>query len=345
MTESPASTDRPGFIDRLRARMPWFDHVWVAQTRYSDSKGDFYAAGITYFTVFAMFPLLMVGFAAGGFVLANRPELLDRIESQIRATISGDLGNQVVQLMDSAIDSRTSVGIIGLATAAWAGLGWMANLREALSQMWGSQRGERPGFLRTKLSDLAALVSAFLAILVTVALTAAGNTSLLRSVLGKMGIADPAALSALLQAASLVMSLLVSWLLFTWMIARLPRESVSLHSSMRAGLIAAVGFEVFKQVASLYLRSVLTGPAGATFGPVLGLMVFAYVTARLVLFSTAWAATSRENLREVQIEPPAPAVIAPRVSAREGIGAWQAAGAAAAGALGALTLTRWRRRR
>ena len=39
--------------------------------------------------------------------------------------------------MDSAIDSRTTVGVIGLATAAWAGLGWMANLREALSQMWG----------------------------------------------------------------------------------------------------------------------------------------------------------------------------------------------------------------
>ena len=63
---------------------------------------------------------------------------------------------QLVKLMDSAIESRTSVGIIGLATAAWAGLGWMANLREALSQMWGLLRQEPPGFVRTKLSDLAA---------------------------------------------------------------------------------------------------------------------------------------------------------------------------------------------
>ena len=64
---------------------------------------------------------------------------------------------------------------------------------------------------------------------------------------------------------------------------------------MRAGLLAAVAFEVFKQVASIYLRSVVTGPAGATFGPVLGLMVFAYITARLILFATAWAATSTET--------------------------------------------------
>ena len=47
-----------------------------------DSKGDFYAAGITYFTIFALFPLLMVGFAVGGFVLASRPELLAEIEDE-----------------------------------------------------------------------------------------------------------------------------------------------------------------------------------------------------------------------------------------------------------------------
>ena len=77
---------------------------------------------------------------------------------------------------------------------------------------------------------------------------------------------------------SVLLSFLVSWLLFTWVIARLPRESVSLVTSMRAGLFAAIGFEVFKQLGSIYLRVVLRSPAGATFGPVLGLMVFAYIT-------------------------------------------------------------------
>ena len=59
----------------------WFDHVMRAQERYQDSKGDFYAAGITYFTIFAFFPLLMVGFAIGGFVLARQPDLLARSRS------------------------------------------------------------------------------------------------------------------------------------------------------------------------------------------------------------------------------------------------------------------------
>lgn len=76
------------------------------------------------------------------------------------------------------------------------------------------------------------------------------------------------------------------------MIGRLPREPVGLVTAARAGLMAAVGFELFKQVGAIYLQIVLRSPAGAVFGPVLGLMVFAFVTAWLILFATAWAATA-----------------------------------------------------
>jgi len=350
MTAPPAVTDsttdaeeKPGLLDRLRARMPWFDHVMRAQQRYNDCKGDFYAAGLTYYTIFAMFPLLMVGFAIGGFVLANQPELLDDAVAKIKSTFAGDLGDQLVTLMDSAIDSRGTVGLIGLATAAWAGLGWMANLREALSQMWGRFRDEAPGFIRTKLSDLGALLSTFLAIVATLALSALGNSSVIENLLNWFGFPDSPVLTVLLRATSIAVSLLVSWLLFTWIIARLPRESVGFRSSVRAGLIAAVAFEVFKLVASIYLRSVLTGPAGATFGPVLGLMVFAYITSRLILFSTCWAATTPENMGEDEVAPPAPAVINNRIIARPGLQIWQAATAFAVGVLGALSFSRRKR--
>jgi len=334
----------PGVLDRLRARFKWLDRTMRAQQRYNDRDGNFYAAGITYFTIFALFPLLMVGFAIVGFVLSRNPELLADVGARIKSAVSGDLGDQLVELMDSAIDSRTSVGIIGLATAAWAGLGWMANLREALSAMW-EQRREPASFVKTKLSDLGALLSAFLAIVVTVALTALGSSGLIVNVLDWLGVPDFPALAVLLRVVSLVLSLLVSWLLFTWIIARLPRESVSFRSSVRAGLLAAVAFEVFKQVASIYLKSVVTGPAGATFGPVLGLMVFAYITARLILFATAWAATSRDNLAAAPVDPPDPAQIITRVQVREGLGLAGAVTAMAAGALGALGLSRLTRRR
>jgi membrane protein len=334
---------KPGILDRLRARYGWFDHVMRAQGRYNDSKGDFYAAGITYFTVFAIFPLLMVGFAIGGFILANQPDLLAEAEAQIKSRVSGDFGQQLVDLMESAIDSRASVGIIGLAAAAWAGLGWMANLREALSQMWGLFRHDAPGFIRTKLSDLVAIVGLFAAIVVTIALTVLGNSDMMKRVLEWVGLQDVPGVGVALRVASLVVSVFISWLLFTWIIARLPRESVSLRSSVRAGLIAAVGFEIFKQLGSIYLQTVMHGPAGSTFGPVLGLMVFAYITARLILFSTAWAATSAENLEAAPVEPPSGAQITMRVQEREGLGVGGALAAVGMGALGALGVSRLRR--
>jgi len=261
-------------LERLRSRYPWLDHVIRAQQRYNTAQGDIYAAGITYLTIFALFPILMVGFAVVGFVLASRPDLLAELDSQVKAAVSGELAPQLLSLMDAAIKSRTSVGLIGLGVALWAGLSWMSNLRSALSYMWGQPHTKMP-FLRTKAADLAALLWAFIASLATIGLTA------LPSVLSLKG---P------LRAVSLLISLLVSWLLFSWVIARLPRQPVSLRSATRAGLLAAVGFEIFKQLGSVYLEKVLHGPAGAVFGPVLGLMVFAYITTRLVLFSTTWAA-------------------------------------------------------
>ncbi|MCV7152594.1 inner membrane protein YhjD [Mycolicibacterium pyrenivorans] len=343
-TDESEKSDKPGFLDRLRARIPWFDHAMRAQERYKDSKGDFYAAGITYFTIFALFPLLMVGFSIGGFVLASQPELLADVQDRVRASVSGDLGQQLIQLMDSAIESRTSVGIIGLLAAAWAGLGWMANLREALSQMWGLYRGERPGFLRTKLSDLLALLSAFVAIAATLALSALGSKSVMKNVFELVGLEETRLLSVVFRVASVVVSVLVSWLLFTVVIARLPREKVGFRGSVRAGLLAAVAFELFKLVGAVYLQSVVTGPAGATFGPVLGLMVFAYITARLILFATAWAATLPENMGEELVPAPGPAVIKNRMITRPGLGPLQTTAAAAAGALGALGFSRWLRR-
>ena len=97
-------------------------------------------------------------------------------------------------------------------------------------------------------------------------------------------------------------------------------------------------------MASIFLRSVVTGPAGATFGPVLGLMVFAYITSRLILFATAWAATSTDNPEAAPVDPPNTARITPRVEIQEGIGVRGALTAAALGAVGALGVSRFIRR-
>ena len=335
---------KPGILERLRARFGWFDHVMRAYERFDDRNGGFFAAGLTYYTIFALFPLLMVSFAVGGFVLSRRPELLNTIDDHIRSSISGALSQQLVDLVNSAIDARTSVGVIGLATAAWAGLGWMSHLRGAVTEMWAGQHLDSPGFVRNKISDLIEMVLTFVVVMGTLGLTVLGHEAPMRAVLRWLDIPEYSAFDWLFRLFSILISILVQWLLFTWMIGRLPRQKVSLINSVKAAFLAAIGFEVFKQVASIYLRVVLRSPAGATFGPVLGLMVFSYITAYLVLFATAWAATASGEPAAKPVAPPPPAIIAPRVQLDEGLSTRQTLTAMAVGAVGALTFSRLTRR-
>lgn len=285
---------KPGALDRLRTRHGWLDHVLRAFFHFRDCNGNLLAAGLTYYTLIALFPLLMVGFALGSFGLSRHPERLAAIDEHVRSWVSPELGQHLVNLIHSAIAARASVGVIGLVVAAWLGQTWMYRLREALGRIW-----EHPldsvGFVRTILSDLVAVVATFAVIVITMGLSALGHEKPMQAALKLVGIPELSVFHWAFRVVSALTAFVVSWLVFSWVIVRLPRESVGIVTSMEAGLIAAAGFEVFKLLGSLYLKIVLRSAAGATFGPVLGLLMFAYVTWLLVLFSTAWAATAGER--------------------------------------------------
>ncbi|WP_280263833.1 inner membrane protein YhjD [Nocardia wallacei] len=321
-------------IEREVQARPWLDHAIRAGGRYQRQRGDYFAAGITYFTVLSLFPLLMVGFAAAGFVLSRNPDLLREAQEKIVSNIPGSFGGQLTDLMDQAIRSRTGVGVIGLAGALYAGLGWMANLRAALTEQW-EQKVPEGNWVGTKVSDLLALLGLGLAMVASLGLSALASSGLGKDLLALVNLENAPGVGVLLTILSLVLAVLATWAVFAWMIARLPRQPVTLMSAAKAALLAALAFEIWKQIASLYLKSVLSSPAGVAFGPIIGLMVFAYFTARIILFATAWAATARENEPEPETPAPAPAVIAPRVTA--GMSARTGAALFGAGAvLGAL---------
>src|ERR1700753_415895 len=338
---------KPGILDRLRARYAWFDHAIRANDWFDECQGNFFAAGLTYYTIFALFPLLMVSFSVAGFLLYRHPEVLDAIDKKVRHAVPGVLGQQILDLMNSAIDARASVGVIGLTVAVWVGLNWMSNLRVALTELWRQTDGSH-GYIRTKFSDLGAMVSSFVAIFATLALSALAGAGPMARVLHALGVHELPVLDTLLRGISVLVSFLLSWLVFGGMIARLPRDPVNFRSSVRAALLAAIGFELFKLVASVYLKSVLHSPAGATFGPVMGLMVFAYVTARLLLFATAWAATSNghplQDPDEQPAEGPEIAVAVPRLPPADAVKARQVMTGVAVGVIGALGLSRLTRR-
>jgi membrane protein len=314
----------------LRERHEWLAHLTRAGARYIEQRGNHFAAAITFFSILTAVPLLMVAFAAAGYVLWFNPELLTNLENSIAASVPAGLFDALNPIIETAIGQRNTVAGVGLVAALWSGIWWMSNLREAVSAQWGLPP-PHPAALQRLAYDLVALVglggALVASLLVTLVGTGVGETALRFA-----GLADDGWTPTLLRGLSIAVGLVANWLMFLWAITRLPRTDVPMRGAARAALLGAVGFEVLKQGAATYLESVTTSASGAVFGSLLGLLLFTYIVARLVLGVTAWAATARGNERPYPIPPPVPAVIRPQVVAR----AEQPA--ATAGALGVAAL-------
>ena len=333
----------PTFLERQREKHPWLDHLVRAGERYTENHGDHYAAAITYFSILALVPLLMVAFAVAGFVLRGNPDLVEQLREGITSAVPGDLGQTLDGVVDTAINRAGAIGLIGLVGALYSGIGWMSNLREALTEQWG-QRDEAPPMIKRLAFDLLALVGLGLALVLSFAI--ASVTGALGSyLLGLVGLGGASWAIVLLNVVGFLVGLLGNWLVFLWVIARLPREPVTFRSAAKAALIGAIGFAVLQRVMVVYLGTIGQTPAGAAFGSILGLLIFIFFTSRFLLFVTAWAASAEENDQGPR-DIPGPAVIRPQYVVREGPGALASAGLVTAGLIGgALGLRALGRRR
>lgn len=318
-------------IEALRRKRPGIDHLVRAYEAFTERYGNHFAASITYFSVLSLFPLLLVGFAALGFVLAGQPETLNTLRESISSAAPENLRGLLNQLVDTAIEERGRVGILGLVTALYTGLGWMSNLRDALTAQWGNKLEQQP-FLRGLGVDLLALAGLGGAIIVSFGLSAVGS-GLADTLLELVGLSEFWWAKVLLFLIATALSLGANWLVFLWVISRLPRTPVSARSAVRGALATAIGFEVLKVVGTVYLSSVLGGPVGVIVGPIVGLLVFANLVSRFLLFITAWTATAEENITADPTPPPPPAVIKPLVEVARAPRAREAVGLVGAGAL------------
>jgi membrane protein len=330
-TEDAKSPEKEKLLPRLRRKYPWFDHLIRANDAFTERYGNHYAAAITYFSVLSLFPLLMVGFSITAIVLRGNTAVLDRIREGITNSAPAGLSDFLNSIVKAALSAGAGTGILGLVLALYSGIGWMTNLRDALTAQWGQEKKQLP-LVSTTLKDLFRLFGLGLALAVSFGLTAAGS-GIGKLLLQLVGLENQGWAVFLLRLATIVLGLFANTLVFLWVIARLPREKVSIRSAIKGAIMASIGFEVLKQVTTVYLGFVTGSPSTVLFGPILGLLFFSNLVSRFLLFVTAWTATAKENLVSV-VEPPPPAIIRQRIVVerpRFGLGA--AAGAFSAGAL------------
>ncbi|MEQ9845776.1 inner membrane protein YhjD [Pectobacterium brasiliense] len=301
--EGDKSSQKPlsflGKSKRLVARIqaiPSVAHLIRAGERFNDRMGNQFGAAITYFSFLSLIPILMVSFAAVGFVLASNPDLLTGLINRIVNSISDpNLANTLKSTVNTAVQQRTTVGITGLLIALYSGISWMGNLREAIRaqsrDVWERNPKDEEKIYFQYTRDFLSLTGLVIALIITLFLTSVAGTAqnMIVTALGLDGIEW---LRPALTLIALSISIFANYLLFLWIFFVLPRHKPKRKALFRGTLIAAVGFEVIKFAMTVALPKLASSPSGAAFGSVIGLMAFFYFFARLTLFCAAWIATA-----------------------------------------------------
>lgn len=279
-------------VRRARAEREWVEHLFRAGKAYKRSNGDYLAAGVTYYSFLSLFPVVLLAMSIAGFVLNANKDLLAKLTGAIADSVPGAFGKTLIDAVEAAVDNRGTVGVIALVGVAYAGLGWVGNLRKAVMIIWRTDQNRQPNIALAKLGDLLALGGLGLAALASLALTIAA-TSATGWLLTEIGLDGVTGVGVFTKVLGLFIAAVGDTLVFGWLLARLPRIGVPYGSVLRGALFAAVGFGVLKVIGTYYIAHVSNSPTAGIFGSVIGILVWMNLVARYVLFAVAWTATDR----------------------------------------------------
>ena len=215
----------------------------------------------------SLFPLLLVGVAVLGFVSAGETDFPSRVVDQLG--LEGKAADQVVEIIDTAEQSRRAASVVGLIGLAWAGLGVAGALENALNATWQVKgRG-----ITSRLVAVAWLVGAGLLFLGSMALG-----PLLNELPGPVTV--PAILAGFVLDA----------LLFVWMFVVLTNVDLSWRVHLPGAVVGGVGVEVLKIVGSVYVPRLVASSSAlyGSLGVVFAILAWLALTARLVVYAAAF---------------------------------------------------------
>jgi len=244
--------------------------VW---SKFNDDQAGNLAALIAYYGFAALFPLLLVMVTVLNIVLANNPSLRDNLVNSALAQYPV-IGQNIKANLGSIPGTGLplAVGIVFLVFGARGVAGAMQN---ALCEVWGIRREDRPGFPMSQVWAMALIFTVGIGFIVTTFLSGlAGGAGHLISGIGSQ-------IGAVLI--SLVLNIGVFWLAFRIAtLFKVPKRNLWIGAA-----IAAVCWQVLQVVGGyvvshqLHRASELYG----TFAIVLGLLAWLFLQAELTLYA------------------------------------------------------------
>jgi len=284
-------------VEALR-QLPAVAHVLRMNTRYATRLGNQFAGAITYFSLLSMVPILMFAFSACGFTLTVlRPDVLERVQTAVMEQLQGapeDLKAQLTGLIGGLLRNWASVGLVGLFSSLYSSAGWAGNLKSAVRAQTRPlfDMKERKRFILLEVLLNFAILLGLLVILAVTFAFAVLATSLTGTIVHWLALDEVPGINVLLRIAGPILSAIGGWAMFVYLYKVLPEVKFPFRIIAWGALFGSAGLFVLQYLTGFLMGKFAGNPAAAVFGPVITLMLFFNLFARLNLYVAAWIATS-----------------------------------------------------
>ena len=230
--------------------------------RFFAHQGYFLAAGISFYVVICLVPYLFLLIALAGFLLSAETAS-EEVIAQLTEIIPV-YQEEIEQLLHSIVRARGVSGLLGTVILLLFTSQLFASLRLVLNQVLGV--GKNRGYIHGMLFDLGMIVLSNLLFLATIGVTAA--ITWLKVFFGVFRGTSP--FLPLVEVAGLIAAIIFSVALFFLLYRFVPSRRVPNLQALGAAVIAAILWEVAKQLFRWYVTSV--GIYSQVYGP-LGVLV------------------------------------------------------------------------
>jgi membrane protein len=275
------------------------------------------AAALSYYTVFALPPLLILILTVVGMVF-DPAQVEAAIRGQMGDLMGADGAEQIGTIIRQADEpeGRGLRALVGIGALVLGATGAFMQLQSALNRAWGVEPDPEAGGLRNfivkRVLSLGMIFGLAFLLLVSLALSAA------ISVLGDMvGRVLPGTSEWALHALNFGLSLAVITVLFATMFRILPDARIAWRDVWVGGAVTAFLFVIGKFALGFYLGRSNPGEAYGAAGSLALILVWIYYASMIVLLGAEFTQVWAES-RGTGIEPEEGARLRPEAIARAG---------------------------
>jgi membrane protein len=261
-------------------------------------------AGLAYYTVFSLAPLLVIVIAIAGLLFGS-----DVASGYLYGQLGDLLGEQGADAVRDMVESAHSTGEGVIATAVGAVLlavgatTVFGELQSDLDRIWKAPAAKKSeglwGMVRGRVLSFGLVVSLGFLMLVSLVVSAG------LAALGKWWGGLIGNVEWLLEVLDFVVSLAVITAMFALMYKILPRVKIGWHDVWIGAIVTALLFTVGKVLVGLYLGKSNIASSFGTAGALAVLLVWVYYSAQIFLLGAefTWVYAHRYGTRQGQQRP------------------------------------------